>query len=148
MLIGKRHFNFAMSRARRSVTEKDLTLFEEFTEKQKSGRGEAASNFKFGSKSSSIDTGIEEENDADASTTASSIDTSLVNAIDETNEEEKSIINCQLKIFKIMNLQSGHYSINLKQVRIKIEIFMNLISNKVKKYFSIIIFKYIYFILS
>jgi transitional endoplasmic reticulum ATPase len=48
MLIGKRHFNFAMSRARRSVTEKDLALFEEFAEKQKAGRGEAASNFKFG----------------------------------------------------------------------------------------------------
>jgi transitional endoplasmic reticulum ATPase len=48
MLINKKHFNFAMSRARRSVSEKDLTLFEEFTEKQKSGRGEAASNFKFG----------------------------------------------------------------------------------------------------
>ena len=49
MLIGKRHFNFAMSRARRSVSEKDLTLFEEFAEKQKTGRGEAATNFKFGS---------------------------------------------------------------------------------------------------
>lgn len=48
MLIGKRHFNFAMSRARRSVSEKDLALFEEFSEKQKAGRGEAASNFKFG----------------------------------------------------------------------------------------------------
>lgn len=48
MLIGKRHFNFAMSRARRSVTEKDLTLFEDFAEKQKAGRGEAATNFKFG----------------------------------------------------------------------------------------------------
>jgi len=47
MLIGKRHFNFAMSRARRSVTEKDLALFEEFAEKQKAGRGEAATNFKF-----------------------------------------------------------------------------------------------------
>lgn len=47
MLIGKSHFNFAMSRARRSVTEKDLALFEEFAEKQKAGRGEAASNFKF-----------------------------------------------------------------------------------------------------
>ena len=51
MLIGKRHFNFAMSRARRSVTEKDLTLFEEFAEKQKAGRGEAATNFKFGGSS-------------------------------------------------------------------------------------------------
>lgn len=47
MLITKRHFNFAMSRARRSVSEKDLALFEEFAEKQKIGRGEAASNFKF-----------------------------------------------------------------------------------------------------
>ena len=48
MLITKRHFNFAMSRARRSVGEKDLALFEEFAEKQKAGRGEAANNFKFG----------------------------------------------------------------------------------------------------
>jgi transitional endoplasmic reticulum ATPase len=48
MLITKRHFNFAMSRARRSVTEKDLALFEEFAEKQRAGRGEAATNFKFG----------------------------------------------------------------------------------------------------
>lgn len=47
MLITKRHFNFAMSRARRSVSEKDLTLFEEFAEKQRAGRGEAATNFKF-----------------------------------------------------------------------------------------------------
>merc|ERR1711957_922994 len=47
MLITKRHFNFAMSRARRSVTEKDLVLFEEFAEKQQQGRGEAANNFKF-----------------------------------------------------------------------------------------------------
>lgn len=57
MLITKRHFNFAMSRARRSVTEKDLVLFEEFSEKQKAGRGEAASNFKFGSESPSMDAG-------------------------------------------------------------------------------------------
>jgi transitional endoplasmic reticulum ATPase len=55
MLITKRHFNFAMSRARRSVTEKDLILFEEFAEKQKAGRGEAANNFKFGSSPSSED---------------------------------------------------------------------------------------------
>jgi len=48
MLITKDHFNFAMSRARRSVSEKDLILFEEFAEKQKAGRGEAATNFKFG----------------------------------------------------------------------------------------------------
>lgn len=47
MLVGKRHFNFAMGRARKSVSEKDLALFEEFAEKQKAGRGEAASNFKF-----------------------------------------------------------------------------------------------------
>lgn len=47
MLITKRHFNFAMSKARRSVSEKDLALFEEFSEKQKAGRGEAATNFKF-----------------------------------------------------------------------------------------------------
>lgn len=53
MLITKRHFNFAMSRARRSVTEKDLVLFEEFAEKQKAGRGEAANNFKFGDSNSS-----------------------------------------------------------------------------------------------
>ena len=48
MLITKRHFNFAMSRARRSVSEQDLALYEEFAEKQKAGRGEAANNFKFG----------------------------------------------------------------------------------------------------
>jgi len=48
MLITKKHFNFAMSKARRSVSEKDLTLFEEFAEKQKAGRGEAATNFRFG----------------------------------------------------------------------------------------------------
>jgi transitional endoplasmic reticulum ATPase len=48
MLIGKSHFNFAMSRARRSVSEKDLALYEEFSEKQQAGRGEAATNFKFG----------------------------------------------------------------------------------------------------
>jgi transitional endoplasmic reticulum ATPase len=47
MLITKRHFNFAMSRARKSVSEKDLALYEEFAEKQKAGRGEAATNFKF-----------------------------------------------------------------------------------------------------
>jgi len=46
-LITKKHFNFAMSRARRSVGEKDLALFEEFAEKQKAGRGKAATNFKF-----------------------------------------------------------------------------------------------------
>lgn len=53
MLITKRHFNFAMSRARRSVTEKDLVLFEEFAEKQQVGRGAAANNFKFGDSNSS-----------------------------------------------------------------------------------------------
>jgi transitional endoplasmic reticulum ATPase len=58
MLITKRHFNFAMSRARRSVSEKDLALFEEFAEKQRAGRGEAANNFKFGD-SSSTGTGAE-----------------------------------------------------------------------------------------
>jgi len=47
LLITKRHFNFAMSKARRSVNEQDLALFEEFAEKQKAGRGEAATNFKF-----------------------------------------------------------------------------------------------------
>lgn len=47
MLIGKRHFNFAMSKARKSVSEKDLILYEEFAEKQKAGRGSAATNFKF-----------------------------------------------------------------------------------------------------
>ena len=48
MLINKRHFNFAMSRARRSVTEKDLAQYDEFAEKQKAGRGDTANNFKFG----------------------------------------------------------------------------------------------------
>ena len=47
MLIVKRHFNFAMSKARRSVSEQDLALFEEFADKQKAVRGEAATNFKF-----------------------------------------------------------------------------------------------------
>ena len=51
LLVTKKHFNFAMSRARRSVSEKDLTLFEEFAEKQKAGRGEAVTNFKFASDS-------------------------------------------------------------------------------------------------
>lgn len=57
MLITKRHFNFAMSRARRSVTEKDLVLFEEFAEKQQAGRGKAANNFKFGDSDSSNSNG-------------------------------------------------------------------------------------------
>eukprot|EP00551_Chaetoceros_affinis_P005635 CAMPEP_0203675386 /NCGR_PEP_ID=MMETSP0090-20130426/20169_1 /ASSEMBLY_ACC=CAM_ASM_001088 /TAXON_ID=426623 /ORGANISM="Chaetoceros affinis, Strain CCMP159" /LENGTH=926 /DNA_ID=CAMNT_0050541565 /DNA_START=32 /DNA_END=2812 /DNA_ORIENTATION=+ len=47
LMITKKFFNIAMSRARRSVSEKDLALFEEFAEKQKAGRGEAATNFKF-----------------------------------------------------------------------------------------------------
>jgi len=47
MLITKAHFNFSMSKARKSVSEKDLTLFDDFAEKQKAGRGEAATNFKF-----------------------------------------------------------------------------------------------------
>ena len=47
MIITKKHFNFAMSRARRSVSEKDLALFEEFAEKQKAGRGEGVNNFRF-----------------------------------------------------------------------------------------------------
>jgi len=63
MLIGKRHFNFAMSRARRSVSEKDLALFEEFAEKQKAGRGEAANNFKFGHQS--VDEASDESVDDD-----------------------------------------------------------------------------------
>eukprot|EP00560_Eucampia_antarctica_P007480 CAMPEP_0197827462 /NCGR_PEP_ID=MMETSP1437-20131217/4220_1 /TAXON_ID=49252 ORGANISM="Eucampia antarctica, Strain CCMP1452" /NCGR_SAMPLE_ID=MMETSP1437 /ASSEMBLY_ACC=CAM_ASM_001096 /LENGTH=927 /DNA_ID=CAMNT_0043428295 /DNA_START=169 /DNA_END=2952 /DNA_ORIENTATION=+ len=45
--ITKSHFNFAMTKSRRSVSEEDLTLFEDFAEKQTLGRGEAASNFKF-----------------------------------------------------------------------------------------------------
>ena len=61
MLIGKRHFNFAMSRARRSVTEKDLALFEAFAEKQKAGRGEAATNFKFDAQPGSSSTSTDEE---------------------------------------------------------------------------------------
>lgn len=47
MIITKKHFNFAMTRARRSVSENDLALFDDFAEKQKAGRGEAATNFKF-----------------------------------------------------------------------------------------------------
>jgi len=60
MLIGKHHFNFAMSRARRSVSEKDLALFEEFAEKQRAGRGDAATNFKF-SESSAGDAASSDE---------------------------------------------------------------------------------------
>lgn len=47
MIITKRHFNFAMSKARRSVSEQQLALFDEFSDKQKAVRGEAATNFKF-----------------------------------------------------------------------------------------------------
>jgi len=61
LLVTKEHFNFAMSKARRSVSEKDLALFEEFAEKQKAGRGEAATNFKFGD----ADEGEEEELNTD-----------------------------------------------------------------------------------
>lgn len=60
MLITKRHFNIAMSRARRSVSEKDLAVYEEFAEKQRSGRGEAANNFVFGDESV-----VEEEGEED-----------------------------------------------------------------------------------
>jgi transitional endoplasmic reticulum ATPase len=47
MIITKKHFNFAMQSARKSVTEKDLVLFQTFSDKQKAGRGEAVSTFKF-----------------------------------------------------------------------------------------------------
>jgi len=47
MIITKKHFNFAMSKARKSVTEQDLVLFQQFSDKQKAGRGEAVSTFKF-----------------------------------------------------------------------------------------------------
>ena len=63
LLIQKAHFNFAMSKARRSVSEKDLALFEEFAEKQKAGRGEAATNFKFGNEDIAEDS---EDGDASA----------------------------------------------------------------------------------
>lgn len=58
--IKKCHFNFAMTKARRSVSEEDLTLFEEFAEKQKAGRGEAASNFKFDDAKNESDSGDDE----------------------------------------------------------------------------------------
>lgn len=64
LIITKKHFNFAMSKARRSVSEKDLALFEEFAEKQKAGRGEAATNFKFDDKASTLGDGGEEADDA------------------------------------------------------------------------------------
>mmetsp|Transcript_19894 Transcript_19894/g.28163 ORF Transcript_19894/g.28163 Transcript_19894/m.28163 type:complete len:901 (-) Transcript_19894:57-2759(-) len=63
MLITKRHFNFAMSKARRSVSEKDLALFEEFAEKQKAGRGEAATNFKFDDALPAVEEEDEENDD-------------------------------------------------------------------------------------
>ena len=47
MLIGKGHFNFAMSKARKSVSERDLILNEELAKKQKAGQGSAVTNFKF-----------------------------------------------------------------------------------------------------
>eukprot|EP00520_Triparma_pacifica_P006446 CAMPEP_0118644108 /NCGR_PEP_ID=MMETSP0785-20121206/6756_1 /TAXON_ID=91992 /ORGANISM="Bolidomonas pacifica, Strain CCMP 1866" /LENGTH=841 /DNA_ID=CAMNT_0006535831 /DNA_START=108 /DNA_END=2629 /DNA_ORIENTATION=- len=46
-VVQKRHFNHAMGKSRRSVNEQDLVLFQEFAEKQKAGRGEAASSFSF-----------------------------------------------------------------------------------------------------
>lgn len=61
MLITKRHFNFAMSRARRSVGEKDLALYEAFAEKQRAGRGEAANNFKFGGDAEGEEEAVEED---------------------------------------------------------------------------------------
>jgi transitional endoplasmic reticulum ATPase len=64
LIITKKHFNFAMSKARRSVSEKDLALFEEFAEKQKAGRGEAATNFKFDDKASTLGDGAEEPDNA------------------------------------------------------------------------------------
>ena len=59
MIITKKHFNFAMSRARRSVSEKDLALFEEFAEKQKAGRGEGVNNFSFDDSAQSTEEGEE-----------------------------------------------------------------------------------------
>jgi len=61
MLITKAHFNFAMSKARKSVSEKDLTLFDDFAEKQKAGRGEAVTNFKFDSLPSEDTTADEDD---------------------------------------------------------------------------------------
>ena len=62
-LVTKRHFNVAMSKARRSVSEKDLVLFDEFAEKQKAGRGEAATSFKF--KDADEDQEVVEEEEED-----------------------------------------------------------------------------------
>ena len=52
MEIGKRHFNEAMSRARKSVSEKDLEVYEHFRKKQSIGKregmeGDAEGGFKF-----------------------------------------------------------------------------------------------------
>ena len=47
MIVTKRHFNFAMAKSRRSVSDADLVLFQKFGESQKAGRGEEATNFKF-----------------------------------------------------------------------------------------------------
>jgi len=61
MIVTKTHFNFAMSKARKSVSEKDLTLFDDFAEKQKAGRGEAATNCKFDSALPSDDNAEDED---------------------------------------------------------------------------------------
>lgn len=63
MLITKRHFNFAMSKARRSVSEQDIAVYEEFAEKQKAVRGEAATNFKFDDAGASGEGDSNEAND-------------------------------------------------------------------------------------
>jgi len=63
--ITKSHFNFAMTKARRSVSEDDLTLFEDFAEKQKAGRGEAVTNFKFDNPKNEEDGEDEEEENED-----------------------------------------------------------------------------------
>merc|ERR1712129_147131 len=51
MIITKQHFNIAMSKARKSVSEGDLVLFDQFAKKKKAGSG-AATNFKFSSEDS------------------------------------------------------------------------------------------------
>jgi len=66
MIVLKRHFNFAMSKARRSVSEQDLTLFEEFADKQKAVRGSAATNFKFPDSKDGSGDGDDDPNDGDA----------------------------------------------------------------------------------
>ncbi|KAL3770616.1 hypothetical protein ACHAWO_009380 [Cyclotella atomus] len=65
MIITKRHFNFAMSKARRSVSEQDIAVYEEFAEKQKAVRGEAATNFKFDDAVGGGDEDNTANNDAD-----------------------------------------------------------------------------------